>query len=156
MGSGKIQSKTYSKSNDTVMYTDSFSDNKIEVMISEVHKDHTHVPYYTIRFKNGKEKRASIESLQKQPNEIIKIDKCDRLKHVDTSNLGTKPPANPYVHKNPYVTPNKNKNNATNYEPAQSDLNNFLKSSSLNSKVMTTLWLFTNNFMHKENPTIFT
>lgn len=75
---------------DTVLYKDPYTDTKIEVMISAVHTDNTHIPYYTIAFKNGKEKRTSIECLTSTKSTVDEngVVKCARFGNVDTSLLG--------------------------------------------------------------------
>ena len=107
---------------DDVVYTDSISGSRSPAKVVAVHKTATHVPYYTIRFSNNKERSATINNLEKTT--IIDIENTGRFKNVDPTLLKPKTHTNPYAAvppPNPYVTPTKNP-----YAPAI-DVNTFHK-----------------------------
>ena len=69
--------------NDEVIHRDSFNEIESTVKIVDIHSDDAHIPYYTIQFKNGKQRISSPDCLRRKPPH----QPYGRFSNVDTSLL---------------------------------------------------------------------
>ena len=59
--------------NEEAIHRDSFNETETTVHIIDVHSDESLIPYYTIRYQNGKERITTSDCLRKKNTPISKI-----------------------------------------------------------------------------------
>ena len=92
--------------NEEAIHRDSFNETETIVHIMDAHSDESLIPYYTIRYQNGKERITTSDCLRKKNTPISKIQNCGRFSKVDASLLGSHKPSQ--VHStNNFVTPTR-------------------------------------------------